>query len=558
MKAKRTVRLPNIWPPTYLKYLFIWPIIHSYRRKTRTSLSWRLAGSHFGTVLLSVLTICIVGVTIVAIASRLALPRAAEASVEAQLVAMTVEGIREETSLSDDELTALFKGLQSGQLSYNYNQDEVTIQANAGPLFQNVRSISYVDSSGVVRASSDPELVSTSASAIDPVVSDIVGKALTDTDLSETSLSDPRTDGEGILGTYPVHDAEGNVTGAILIDKTKQTVPEGLAFLWLVLTFAAQIGALLLVLVGVPAIPIGIFVGIRRARAISRPVFELAEAADAFAAGDLDSRVRKIRGKDELAELQRGFNGMADLLQTTLNTEAEQRTLAEHALASNRDLIANVSHELRTPVALIRGHLEALEEDPESKDAYIRIALREADRLERLVDDLFQLSRLEANRLELDIAPFDAGAAVRSAVESLVEPARREAGLTVMASVDAGDLTCRGDRLRIEQVLLNLIRNAIHFTEEGGIILVSAEKPSNNQVRITVRDTGIGIDPEHLPLLFDRFYRAEQSRGRASGGAGLGLAIAKEMVTAMGGTIAVESLPGEGTTFTIELMADGH
>jgi len=538
-----------------MKYLLIWPIIRDYRRKTRTSLSWRLAGSHFGTVLLSVLTICIVGVTIVVIASRLALPKAAEASVEAQLVSLTVEGIREETSITDQEFSAILKGLQSGQLSYNYNREQVTIQANAGSLFQNISSISFVDASGVIRASSDPELISTSAYAIDPAVSTIVDKALTDTGLSETNLSDPKSDGEGILGTFPIHDANGKVTGAILIDKSRQTVPEGLEFLWLVLSFTAQIGALLLVLVGVPAIPIGIFVGIRRARAISRPVFELAAAAAAFAAGDLDSRLRNIRGKDELAALQIGFNGMADLLQTTLNTEAEQRSLAEQALASNRDLIANVSHELRTPVALIRGHLEALEEDPESKDAYIRIALREADRLERLVDDLFQLSRLEANRLELDLAPFDAGAAVRSAVESLVEPARREAGLTVMAHVEPGDLTCWGDRMRIEQVLLNLIRNAIHFTEEGGIILVSAESIANDGVRITVRDTGVGIEPEHLPHLFDRFYRAEQSRARTSGGAGLGLAIAREMVTAMGGTISVESAPKEGTSFTIELGA---
>ena len=196
---------------------------------------------------------------------------------------------------------------------------------------------------------------------------------------------------------------------------------------------------------------------------------------------------------------------------------------------------------IKTPVALIRGHLEALEADPESRNAYMRIALREADRLERLVDDLFQLTRLESHRLELDIAPFDAGFAVRSAVESLIEPARREAGLTVMANVAPGDLTCLGDRLRIEQVLLNLIRNAIHFTPEGGIILVTADRDLSGQVQITVRDTGVGIAQEHLAHVFDRFYRADESRTRSSGGAGLGLAIAKELVEAMGGTIAVES-----------------
>jgi signal transduction histidine kinase len=266
----------------------------------------------------------------------------------------------------------------------------------------------------------------------------------------------------------------------------------------------------------------------------------------------------KVEGRDEIAELQRGFNTMADLLQTTMADESEQRTLAEHALNANRELIANVSHELRTPVALIRGHLEALESDPDSREAYLRIVLRETDRLERLVEELFQLSRLEAHQLDLDIEPFDAGSAVRSAVESLVEPARREAGLTLTADVATDDLTSGGDRLRFEQVLLNLIRNAIHFTPEGGIILVSAERESGDAIKVEVRDTGIGISADELPRVFDRFYRADRSRARAGGGAGLGLAIAKELVEAMGGTIEVASVPDEGSVFTLRLPAATH
>jgi signal transduction histidine kinase len=265
--------------------------------------------------------------------------------------------------------------------------------------------------------------------------------------------------------------------------------------------------------------------------------------------------VRTIRGEDEVANLQRGFNQMADLVQTSMTDEAAQRDRAEQALIANRDLVANVSHELRTPVALIRGHLEAIEADPDARDAYIRIALREADRLEHLVDDLFQLTRLESKRVELDLAPFDAGSAVRSAVESLMEPARREAGLTVKANIPEEHLSCLGDRLRVEQVLLNLIRNAIHFTPEGGIILVTAERGAGGRVFFSVRDTGVGIPEQHLEHIFDRFYRADESRARSSGGAGLGLAIAKELVEAMGGAISVESELDEGTVFTIALPA---
>jgi two-component system sensor histidine kinase BaeS len=243
---------------------------------------------------------------------------------------------------------------------------------------------------------------------------------------------------------------------------------------------------------------------------------------------------------------------MAERLQSSLAKEAAERERAEHALAANRDLVANVSHELRTPVALVRGHLEAMAGEPERGEDYLRIALRETDRLERLVDELFALTRLESQGPSLQIEPFDAGSAVREAVESLAEPARREAGLTLQAVVEPGDVLCLGDRTRVVQVLQNLIRNAIRFTPEGGIILVGAA-PHGGEIVLTVRDTGIGIAPEDLPHVFDRFFRADRSRHRGSGGAGLGLAIARQLVESMGGVIAVESVADEVTTFTIRL-----
>jgi two-component system sensor histidine kinase BaeS len=147
---------------------------------------------------------------------------------------------------------------------------------------------------------------------------------------------------------------------------------------------------------------------------------------------------------------------------------------------------------------------------------------------------------------------FDAGAAVREAIESLAEPARRDAGISMKVEIGPGSLSCFGDRARLVQVLQNLMRNAIRYTPEGGIILGGAHV-DGDQIAITVRDTGLGIPAADVPHIFDRFYRSEQSRNRSHGGAGLGLAIAKQMVEAMGGTIGAESEVGEGTVFRIHL-----
>ncbi|MDP9357260.1 MAG: cell wall metabolism sensor histidine kinase WalK, partial [Chloroflexota bacterium] len=338
---------------------------------------------------------------------------------------------------------------------------------------------------------------------------------------------------------------------AVVVDKRQRTLPGGNDLLLLGMSYVGQIGLVIALLVGIPAIPVGVVIGIRRARGISKPIRELAGCAEAFAEGDLSTRV-DVQGEDEIADLGKRFNEMADRLQATIVLEAASRARAEQLLAANRDLVANVSHELRTPVALVRGHLEALDAEPARVEEYTRIALRETDRLERLVADLFHLTRVESQGIALEREPFDAGAAVREAVESLAEPARREAGITMLAEVGAGDLRCVGDRARLVQVLQNLIRNAVRFTPEGGIILASAQD-DGDRVTVMVRDTGVGIAPDDLPHVFDRFYRGEQSRNRAAGGAGLGLAIAKQLIEAMSGEISVESELDEGSVFTIRL-----
>ena len=253
------------------------------------------------------------------------------------------------------------------------------------------------------------------------------------------------------------------------------------------------------------------------------------------------------------------------------NTElqlAEARTLAahEHAKAerseqSRRELIVNVSHELRTPIASIRGHVESLqmaaEQNPSQasteQSAYLEIVQREADRLSALIDDLLALARAEAGELRLDITRGQAGEVVEEIYQTLAPLARRERQITLVRNAPANLPPVLADRQRLMQVLLNLVRNAITYTPAGGIVSLMLEQADAGHVAITVADTGIGIPPEDLERVFDRFYRTDASRARATGGFGLGLSIVRDLVNAMGGSISVSSTVGEGSQFRVLL-----
>lgn len=542
----------RLWPPRYLRYLLIVPWIGFWRRRTRQRLSWRLAGSHFATVLASVLVICAVLTGMLVIFSRTQLAHYGEAAAEAYGLSTAVSDVIAEQPLTDPQISALLASLQTGQIAPNPNRDDFNISATIGREYRNIRAISLLDANDVIVASSDPTLIGQPSGVIDASVPRKVAVARTHVLADDRGLEvGKRDDNDGLIGVAAVRAGNGSERGILVVDKAKRSLPTGQGLVRLAASFIGAIGVTLLVAVGIPAIPVGIIVGIRRGRAIAQPVVTLATTAQRLAEGDYSARV-EVKGEDEVAGLQGSFNTMADRLQSSMAQEAAERTRAQELLGANRDLIANVSHELRTPVALIRSHLEALESDPEATEAYTRIALREVDRLEHLVEDLFQLARVESRGMDLEIVPFDAGSAVREAVEALAGIARREARLTLIADVGPGDLGCLGDRERLVQVLLNLVRNAIRHTPEGGIIMVGAASVGSGVV-LTVRDTGVGIAPDELPRVFERFYRAEQSRSRTTGGAGLGLTIARELIEAMGGTIAVDSVVDEGSTFTIAL-----
>ena len=245
---------------------------------------------------------------------------------------------------------------------------------------------------------------------------------------------------------------------------------------------------------------------------------------------------------------------------------AERQTAkADRAEQSRRELIVNASHELRTPVASIRGHVDSLllsmdgakdgaqTPPPAELRSYLAIVQRESERLGSLVDELLSLARAEEGELRLRIEPIDAASVVEEVYETLAPLARRDREVTLVREVASGLPPVLADRQRLIQVLLNLTRNAITYTPAGGIVSVGLARTGPAHVALSVSDTGEGIAPEDLERVFDRFYRTDQSRTRASGGFGLGLAIVRDLVRAMGGTVAAESTLGGGSSFRVAL-----
>jgi signal transduction histidine kinase len=274
------------------------------------------------------------------------------------------------------------------------------------------------------------------------------------------------------------------------------------------------------------------------ARGMTQPLRDMAQAARRMETGDYSTRVH-TRSRDEVGQLAEAFNTMSGEL--------------EDVERLRRDLVANVSHELKTPITAIRAHLENLLDGVEQPDpGTLQVMLAQSERLGRLVDQLLDLSRLESGDVPLDRAPV-ALAPLVTQVLSEIEVARTDRGVSVTSDIPDDLPPAMADRERVHQVLFNLVDNAVRYTPPGGAVTVSAHRV-NGSVEVEVHDTGVGIPSEHLPRLFDRFYRVDTSRSRAGdAGTGIGLAIARSVVEAHGGNIHADSEPGMGSTFTFEL-----
>ena len=278
-------------------------------------------------------------------------------------------------------------------------------------------------------------------------------------------------------------------------------------------------------------------------RGIARPLSNVMSAADRVAEGDLSVRLNENGRRNQFAQLARSFNHMTAELQL-----ADQQ---------RRNLTADVAHELRTPLHIIQGNLEGILDGVYAPDPdHIEATLEETRTLARLVNDLHTLSQAEAGQLPLTLEAVDVTDLLADIQTSFSGQAEaKNISLTVGFDGKPVTLMVQGDAGRLDQVLSNLVMNAIRHTPAGGEIALYAER-ENGFVCLSVRDTGEGIAPEDLPYIFNRFWRGDKSRTHADGvGGGLGLAIAKQLVEAHHGTIDVISTPDQGTTFTISLPA---
>jgi signal transduction histidine kinase len=273
-------------------------------------------------------------------------------------------------------------------------------------------------------------------------------------------------------------------------------------------------------------------------RWILEPLENLRRASSRFAGGDLTTRAPES-GPRELAEVSASFNEMAANI--------------EQLFDARRQLVAWASHDLRTPLASLRAMIEALEDDLASMDEYLPAIREQLETLTLLVDDLFELARIDAGVLALDVQETSLADLVFSCLRGLDAEARAR-HVRLEARLDPGDPRVRIEPAKIERVLLNLLTNAVRHTPSDGAVSVVVE-PNSDHVVVSVEDTGPGLGAAAPERMFERFWRADDSRTRSSGGAGLGLAIAQGLVQAHGGTIWAENRPvgGARVAFTLPL-----
>jgi two-component system sensor histidine kinase BaeS len=288
---------------------------------------------------------------------------------------------------------------------------------------------------------------------------------------------------------------------------------------------------------GLLAVAIALILTFLLSRRILAPVKALTSATREFGKGNFSHRV-DFKDEGEMGELARSFNAMADDL------ERNERL--------RRNMVADIAHELRTPLSNLRGYLEAASDGLVKLDeATVHSLTEEASSLSRLVNDLQELSLADAGELKLVFQPEDISRLITETVTVLQAKASAK-NIEISTDLPAELPEVNIDSHRIKQVLYNLMDNAVAHTGPEGRITVTARQ-EEDFLNISVADTGEGIPAEDLPMIFERFYRVDKSRTRATGGTGLGLTIAKRLVEAHGGRIDVRSRPGKGTTFTFSL-----
>lgn len=450
--------------------------------------------------------------------------------------------------MQPDRLDVVFESGIDADESAALDQLLITIISGDIPGFDSnggesgrIQYAALVDPEGFVIATSDPIWADVGAtsdvfprnatSSVTNQILEVQGASKQDTGmLYALGLSDQRTS-----TAYPLITSDGEFLGALIFEgndiaailgSNRRIVARDLATEYLRQLWIFAIPALLV------AVPIGVW----RSRTLSRRLGRLEGAAGSMASGNLKTRVHVTR-LDEIGKLAERFNEMGERIEAT---DRERKAF-----------VSNVSHELRTPVAIIQGATERMIEQ-RSRNLPIdtnslEVVHRETDMLIRLIDDLFTLTRIEEHNLRLDRENLNLAAITRDAVRGMSDLAWTQRKVRVESLVSPDLPLARVDRTRVRQIINNLLYNALRHTPEGGLIVVQGRQlPAF--IELSICDTGMGISGQELQNVFERFYQSERNQ-RSSEGSGLGLNIVRQLVEAHGGSISVESVIGQGTTF---------
>jgi two-component system OmpR family sensor kinase len=377
---------------------------------------------------------------------------------------------------------------------------------------------------------------------------DAQGSVLVDSQQADqgTDLSDDPLVTQALNGQYAsrTDEIDGEITMFVVLPVFVEDRLVGLVYLGQPLSDVAAVLDDLrtrLLLSAAIALSLSAIVGLVLSQAIARPLRRLTAVAGAVAQGQFDQQV-PVRSRDEIGRLSRAFNDMTARLRAARQMQT--------------DFVADVSHELRTPLTSIKGMVETLRDgaidDAEVRDRFLETAENETNRLIRLVNDLLLLSRVDSEALNLQRQSRDLLQLVQATVERLT-PQAEARQLVLKVETDSGIPLVWVDADRVQQVLVNLLDNAIKYSRPGDTVTLKVAAGPGHSARVQVCDQGLGIPAEDLPHVGQRFYRADKARSRAGGGSGLGLAIAQSLVQAHGGRLWLESREGEGTVVSFTL-----
>lgn len=332
-----------------------------------------------------------------------------------------------------------------------------------------------------------------------------------------------------VMSGHPIYN-DDQFEGGIFVLSSVSNIDASIAQIRRLVTFA-----------GLGAFLVAIGFTFVLSRKLSAPLIEMEKATRKISKGDLQTRVA-IHSNDEVGQLANAINDLAIELERYRNNRQE--------------FFANISHELRTPITYLEGYANVLKNKlyttEKEKNDYLLIISDESQRLIRLINDLFDLSKAEEGELHIKNGSLHLKAIIESVVKKVTLRAK-EKGLTIHKEISSSIPLIHGDEQRMEQIFINLIENALHYTEKGTIFVIL--QSSVDEVKVTIKDTGIGIPNEELPHIFERFHRVEKSRSRDFGGTGLGLSIVKKLVELQNGTITVSSDINKGTIFEIVFPA---